>query len=175
MKTVPSEKAPENVQQKTTEPQPKIQAINSSSEVNTTIPTTTQASDLNDHEADEREAIENEKELQKEYKDPIFSMEVTFLSKEHLLYIIDEELLRSLDNPVKVSLDLGGRTEVSVRLNQKILKNYQENCNDKQTHKDIGERLQCHIDRLVSSKQKICIPFKYNALLEHFPNSEHSE
>ena len=140
--------------------------------MNTTIPKT---SDLNDHEEDEREAIEYEKELQKEYKDPIFSMEVTFLSKEYLYYIIDEELLRSLDNGpqgLKVSLDLGGRTEVSVMLHQKVLKNYQKNCNDKQAHKDIGERLQCHIDRLLSSTQNICIPFKYHALLEQFPNSE---
>ena len=102
-------------------------------------------------------------------------MEVTFLSKEYLYYIIDEELLRSLDNGpqgLKVSLDLGGRTEVSVMLHQKVLKNYQKNCNDKQTHKDIGERLQCHVDRLLSSTQNICIPFKYHALLEQFPNSE---
>ena len=137
MEKVPDEITTENVQivqQTTIELQPTIQTLNSTSggsEVNMTIATATEATDLNDHEADEREAIENEKELQKEYKDPIFSMEVTFLSKEHLLYIIDEELLRSLDNPVKVSLDLGGRTEVSVRLHQKVLKNYQENCNDK--------------------------------------------
>ena len=104
-------------------------------------------------------------------QDQIFSVEVTYLTQENMYYIIDDELLRSLDEPFKVSLELWGKTETSVMLHQKILKNYRKECDGKSNNANkIGERLQCLAKHLGSNHcPNKCLPMKYRALYQKYP------
>ena len=104
-------------------------------------------------------------------KDQIFSMEVTYLRQENMYYIIDDELLRSLDDPFKVSLELWGKTETSVMLHQKELKYYGPECDDNSNNvKFMGERLLClakHLEHNCGPNK--CLPLKYRALNHEYP------
>ena len=104
-------------------------------------------------------------------QDQIFSVEVTYLTQENMYYIIDDELLRSLDEPFKVSLELWGKTETSVMLHQKIINNYGKECDGKSNNANkIGERLQCLAKHLGSNHcPNKCLPMKYRALYQKHP------
>ena len=104
-------------------------------------------------------------------QDQIYSVEVTYLSRENMYYIIDDELLRSLDDPFKVSLDLLGKTETSVMLHQKMLYNYGNEYNGKSNNiNNMGQRLLCLAEHLQHNCTNKCLPMKYRALgaLSHF-------
>ena len=155
--------------------------------VNTKVNTTTKATqnpklnqdDLKNNATEEMTNVTTEKTLTTPpitehvviQQDQIFSVEVTYLTQENMYYIIDDELLRSLDEPFKVSLELWGKTETSVMLHQKILKNYGKECDGKSNNANkIGERLQCLANHLGSNHcQNKCLPLKYRALYQKHP------
>ena len=105
------------------------------------------------------------------HRDQIYSVEVTYLRQENMYYIIDDELLRSLDDPFKVSLELWGKTETSVMLHQKEFKNYGPECDDNSNNvKFMGERLRClakHLEHNCGPNK--CLPLKYQALNHKHP------
>ena len=108
----------------------------------------------------------------KDFQDPLYSAEVTFLSSNNIYYIIDNELLKTLDNPYKVSLDLWGKTEMSVTLNQRVQINHGDDCIKINQSSMVGAGLDCHINNIltdINKHQKCdskCLPMKYYGLRE---------
>ena len=143
-------------------------AEDTSNKATTTTTTTTTTTSNNTTEKPEPETPAMTITIE---QDQIYSVEVTYLSRENMYYIIDDELLRSLDDPFKVSLDLLGKTETSVMLHQKMLYNYGNEYNGKSNNiNNMGQRLLCLAEHLQHNCTNKCLPMKYRALgaLSHF-------